>query len=116
MELLIASGITGIGYYLSSKDQSRTNNSIRVDEQINQNNIYNTNHVNDVKEYEQYLANENFNKAKEPHKTNIVPPEMNNSIHSNEKQYSQLTGDYIDNMSHNNMVPFFWRIIDTKYE
>ena len=107
MELLIAGGITGLGYYLSNKDDNNNASSVQVDQQINQNNIYNTNHVNNVKNLEQNLANERFNQAREPHKTNMVPPEMNHSIINKEKQYSQLTGDYIDDMTHNNMVPFF---------
>ena len=107
MELLISGGITSLGYYLSNKPKNNTNNSVKIDEQINQNNVYNTNFVNETRQYEQNLAKSNFKDARNPHKTNIVPNEMNHNILNNKKQYSQLKGDYVEDMNHNNMVPFF---------
>lgn len=89
----------------------------------NQNNIYDNNISLNARQFEGHLVNQNYNKAKNPMNTGIIPREFNQNIlnktnkfdirqqHEEEEEYvySQLTGDRIkkNNFTHNNMQPFF---------
>tara|TARA_Y100000389_G_scaffold27557_1_gene23644 strand:- start:974 stop:3382 length:2409 start_codon:yes stop_codon:yes gene_type:complete len=137
MELALASGVLGLGFFLNKdgKKQRKSNVAMNSDG-YTQENIYESKFHEVSQKKEKDLACKSFNDSKDPIKTNVVPPQMNNNIFNNCKQpiqylqnkddhmirenpvnldnnnqnvYSKLTNTHmtVENFKHNNMVPFF---------
>ena len=86
------------------------------------NNIYSSNNVNNVENFEKRKMTENYNNARNPNQTNIIPEHFNQNILNSsdiispekfgiqkpQKNFkSQLAGVTIENFKHSNMQPFF---------
>lgn len=87
----------------------------------NMNNIYSSNQIEQVHNYEAEKMRNNYESAQNATQTGVIPnmgfqqKVLNNNntsnpgdkIQSNKGIYSNLTGGVIENFTHNNMVPFF---------
>jgi hypothetical protein len=87
-----------------------------LNETPSMNNIYDSDFFTKTKNYEQQLANNNYEKAKNPFITGVVPRPAYNDMFMDTSEYNQvpnnqvksLSGDNIpiDNFTHGNMKPF----------
>lgn len=79
--IIILGGLMGLGYFLNQEKQIRnrpsTRDMVEPHQVPNSYNIYEGNMVNVVREHEQGLGNDLFQKSKNAKKTKIIPPLYN---------------------------------------
>ena len=126
MEVVLASGVLGLGYLLKNKGTRNTEGDKIPENRIpSTNNMYDSNYSKLVQNRVEERAHNKFEDSKRPIETNIIPQNfMRNVINTHnepdikikgnirdtveEKGHkSQLTGTVIEDFTHNNMVPFF---------
>lgn len=121
MEFGIVATLFGLGYYFSNNNnESLQKVSVPSHQLPNQKNIFESSRVEDIQKKEEQLMRDNFERSKKVESTNVVPPNMNQEILTQEPEIkqnsvsesysayqSQLAGQTIENFSHDNMVPFF---------
>ena len=98
MDILLASILGGVGFLISQNDKNQTKKKKQY-EMKNENRIY------DVQKKEFNLVNKNFKDALED-KNKVIPRYYNQQVFTKSTK-SKLTGEIIENFSHNNMTPFF---------
>lgn len=125
MEVVLASGVLGLGYLLKSKGTRHSDKTEIAENRIpSTNNIYDSNYSKLVQNRVEERANNTFQDSKRPIETNVIPqhfmknivnthnePDINNKNDINNENIkghkSALTGTVIEDFTHNNMVPFF---------
>jgi len=127
MEYVLVASIIGAGYLMG---QNYNKKKYKGFDEVDPSNtdIYKRTYLENVKNKESTLSNKQFNKAKHPLKTNVIPPQFNNRIintqnnsvkylqypknkndHDSDIFISKLSGKKIsaNEFTHNNMSPFF---------
>ena len=117
MELALVGGLAALGYFLkdSSEVKSRPLESMTLDPGMlpSGRNIYENTRYTQVKQEEQALADDLYNRAKKPWETGIVPPFMNSEANALTRPPPRDTvpEPIVQQKSfavpHNNFVPFF---------
>ena len=121
MEGLLSGGVTGAGYLLNGKNNRIQNSGDNIFKEPSQLNIYTSNQIDNIREYEKSLVNNNYKKAVDAIDTNIIPQQFNSKIINKENtsikylqsnpndcnRISELSGNNIEHFNHNNMLPYF---------
>ena len=129
MEVVLASGVLGLGYLLKSKGtrhgENNSTDEIAENRIPSTNNIYDSNYSKLVQNRVEERANNVFQDSKRPIETNVIPQNfMKNIVNTHSEPQinvpgniriegkdkghkSLLTGTVIEDFTHNNMVPFF---------
>jgi len=113
-EILISIGLIGLGYILN-KDGKKNRLIINKypENNLKQNNIYNSNLSQKIKQHEENLVKERNRLSQNPSVNKVIPMNYNKNIINtpikNDAIISKLSGQKItkENFSHSNMTPFF---------
>ena len=116
IEVYVLATLAAMGYLLNKSSKPDQQNTVRskflnVHELPSQDNIYQSNHFERVKESEQRRAAKVFEQAKNAPLNNVISKNYGGmkDVYTPSKKVKSLTGDYVDSstLTHNNMVPFF---------
>lgn len=128
MEVILASGVLGLGYLLKGKGERHEEGGKIAENRIpSTNNMYDSNYSKLVQNRVEERASNTYLDSKRPIETNVIPQNFMKNITNSHNEpninvpgdirdegkpqkqghLSSLTGTVIEDFTHNNMVPFF---------